>query len=163
MERIDWSTVALGVESDGALAVQLGCDRSRVRRARQRRQIAAVPPTRRHVQWYLEPLGVETDHAIARRLGVDVHAVQAARRRRSIPLAPPSARTRRGAVARGPLPRPAQAAVVAVMATRSGAWRLRELWDVVRPRCSVGEAVRALVRAGVVERVEHGRYALCAP
>lgn len=162
MGSIDWSAVALGVESDGALAVQLGCDRSRVRRARQRRHIAGAPPTRR-IAWHLEPLGVETDHAIARRLGVDVHAVQAARRRRSIPLAPPSARARRGTVARGPLPRPAQAAVVSVMATRSGTWRLRELWDVVRPRCSVGEAVRALVRAGLVERVEHGRYALRAP
>lgn len=84
---IDWDAQPLGEMTDTDLARRLGCCRSAVSQARERRGIPRYEP-RPAVDWDAQPLGMETDGAIAARLGVSESAVSAARRARGIPRLP---------------------------------------------------------------------------
>ena len=83
--------LTLGKISDYALAKQLGCQRSTVKKARRARGIPACPLApiggrpRLDIDWDAQPLGEKTDMEIADALGVSNTTVRLARVKRSIP------------------------------------------------------------------------------
>lgn len=88
-KRVNWDKQPLGMKSDAEIARKLGITRSRVKKAREERDIKPAKRSRRYIQkgidWDKEPLGDVPDKNLAIKHGVATVTVIMARKRRGIP------------------------------------------------------------------------------